>query len=205
MMSRLHELCNTPHTREDHEVHVNSHDLAKAGHHGCQKSDHLIELVHLTVCPAPVLRHSAAALHNRHSHGILCRSGVTNARMLIHTETADPIASEKRRTQFFLQNRGLLLRQQPCGGFVGPVGQGLRQDGGQEMGELVAPVVRHHDVGWSIVSSCQHRRIGTRGFRWLSLRHRNHHLPHHVMGRGTFIKVRHLLRDLLPEMQEISN
>ena len=40
--------------------------LAKAGHHGCQEADHLIELVHLAVCPAPVLRHSAAALHNRH-------------------------------------------------------------------------------------------------------------------------------------------
>ena len=37
------------------------------------------------------------------------------------------------------------------------------------------------------------------------LRHRNHHLPHHVMGRGSFVKVRHLLCDLLPELQEISH
>mmetsp|Transcript_3030 Transcript_3030/g.11727 ORF Transcript_3030/g.11727 Transcript_3030/m.11727 type:complete len:230 (+) Transcript_3030:692-1381(+) len=113
--------------------------------------------------------------------------------MLVHAEGADPITSVRPRSQLLAQLlHAPFVDQHPQRMVVGPVAHAVCKDGGQQVRELVAPVVGHHLVRHPWLALVQDR--GVCGAATLPLnaeRERDHSMPDDVVrGRSIRIEVR---------------
>mmetsp|Transcript_54435 Transcript_54435/g.130034 ORF Transcript_54435/g.130034 Transcript_54435/m.130034 type:complete len:359 (-) Transcript_54435:418-1494(-) len=203
-LPRFRQFGNAPDSREGRKVHVHGYHLREGRDNDREVADHLIELVHLTVRPTPVLRHPAGARIEGHPHRVRRRRCVADARMLVDTKATHPVAP-LQPICLCVEDRCPIMRQLCSCGLVRLLPYGFREDGGDQVAELVAPVVRHHKVRRPVFSISDDRGIGAR-IQGSSLHFGewDDGMPDNVVRGGQVcIEMGYAIGHLLPEEQEL--